>query len=140
MIKKIENTETLLIFSPDAARLSRFYKDQVGLTLVFSRIVGKENEKIYSFELNEGSILFIADATRKMKNDLGKNILNFEVEGIMNETRRLEDMGIKKIHDVEGIENFGYVSAFEDIDGNYFQLIEPLPIILDEAPRYRMLN
>jgi predicted enzyme related to lactoylglutathione lyase len=126
MIKSIEKQQTVLLLSKNAKRLAEFYK-KMGLTLSYAGIVGKNNEQLYFFEMEKGSVLYIADATDKVKNSLVRNVLNFEVENIYSETRRLEDIGIKKVQEVHEIKNFGYVSTFVDIEGNYFQLIQEIP-------------
>jgi len=37
---------------------------------------------------------------------------------------RLEKVGVKKIQDIYHVEGYGYIATFEDIDGNYFQLVQ----------------
>lgn len=123
MIRGMENTEAILLVSGNARELAKFYIEKVGLNLTFMGIVAG-NKELYSFEMNGGSVLYIVDGTERLKNDIGHNILNFEVDGIEYEVRKFEDVGIKKIQDVYQIDDLGLVATFEDIEGNYVQLIQ----------------
>lgn len=126
MIKRLEDNGTILLFSHNAKCLANFYKSKVGLPMTFrGRVTG--DKEIYLFEMNDGGIIYISDLADKLtENDIQQNILNFEVEDIEIETRRLQDMGVKKINDVNFIQELGYVAVFQDLEGNYIQLIQPV--------------
>ncbi|MCL4417485.1 MAG: hypothetical protein M1365_12475 [Actinobacteria bacterium] len=123
MIKGIENNAAMLLVSGNARELAKFYIEKVGLTLTFRGIVAG-NKELFSFEMDKGSVLYIVDGSERLKDDIGHNILNFEVDRIDYEVRKFDDLGVKKIQDPYCIEDLGKVATFRDIEGNYVQLIQ----------------
>lgn len=53
-----------------------------------------------------------------------ERIFNLEVDDIEEEVKRLDGAGVKKVADIYHMQNYGYIATFEDIDGNYFQLVQ----------------
>ena len=51
-------------------------------------------------------------------------MINFEVDDIKKEVKRLDKAKVKKIADTYHLEGYGWVVTFADIDGNYFQLVQ----------------
>ncbi|OGM23344.1 hypothetical protein A2691_01415 [Candidatus Woesebacteria bacterium RIFCSPHIGHO2_01_FULL_39_23] len=126
MIRGIDN---VTIFSEDAKKLAFFYKDKVGLKLTLEAQMGEKGEELYGFEFKKSSDLYIVDHSKvKDKNKFPERIIvDFEVGNIDNEIKRLEKAGVKKIQRKYHIEGYGYIATFEDIDGNYFQLVQVKP-------------
>ena len=88
--------------------------------------MGENDEELYTFEMKQGSILYIVDHSKvKGKNKTPERmIINFEVGNIKEDVKKLEKAGVKKIQDIYHVEEYGYIATFEDIDGNYFQLVQ----------------
>ena len=123
MIKGIEG---ITLFSQSASKLAKFYQEKVGLKITFEAVMGENDEELYTFEMKQGSILYIVDHSKvkgKNKNP-ERMIINFEVGNIKEDVKRLEKAGVKKIQDIYHVEEYGYIATFEDIDGNYFQLVQ----------------
>lgn len=122
MIKGIEG---ILLGSENAKKLSDFYKNKVGLKLTMEAEMGENNESLFIFEM-KGAGLYIIDHS-KVK-DKNKNpdrfIFNLEVDDIEKEAAKLDKAGVKKIQDIYHVEDYGQIATFEDVDGNYFQLVQ----------------
>ena len=54
----------------------------------------------------------------------GRYILNFEVDNIEEEVKRVKNAKAKLVKDIYHVEDYGYIATFEDPDGNYFQLVK----------------
>ncbi len=122
----IKGLESLKLYSESAKDLANFYKDKVGLKIVFEGEMGDEGEEIYQLEVGTGSEFYIGDHSKvKGKNSQPERIVfNLEVEKIDDAVEKLDEAGVKKIQDTYHIEGYGYVATFEDLDGNYFQLVQ----------------
>ena len=85
--------------------------------------MGEKGESGYEFA---DAQLYINYHSRvKGKNKMpGRHILNFEVDDIEKEVKRIKKKGAKQIEDIYHIEGYGLISTFEDVDGNYFQLVQ----------------
>ena len=120
----IRAVEGILLGSQNAQKLAKFYKEKVGLKIAQEFEMG-ENQKLFILEL-KGCGLYITDH----KEVKGKNtqparfILNLEVDDIEKEVKRVEKAGVKKIQDIYHVEDYGKIATFEDLDGNYFQLVQ----------------
>lgn len=123
MVKGIEG---ITLFSQSASKLAKFYQQKVGLKVTFEAVMGENDEELYMFEMPKGSAFYIVDHSKvKGKNKTPeRTIINFEVGNIKEDVRRLEKAGVKKIQDTYHVEDYGYIATFEDIDGNYFQLVQ----------------
>lgn len=123
MIKGIEG---MTLFSQNASKLAKFYQQKAGLKITFEAVMGENDEELYIFEMKQGSILYIVDHSKvKGKNKTpARVIINFEVGNIKEDVKKLEKAGVKKIQDIYHVEEYGYIATFEDIDGNYFQLVQ----------------
>ena len=51
-------------------------------------------------------------------------MFNLEVDDIEKEVERLKKAMVKLIQDIYHIEDYGKIATFEDVDGNYFQLVQ----------------
>lgn len=123
MIRKIDG---VLLSSPDAKKLSGFYQDVVGLTVTMEAEMGDKGDMVYGFALKGGSDFVVMDHSDvKGKNkDPARFMINFEVDDIEKEVKRLKKSRVKLLSDIYHIENYGHVATFEDPDGNYFQLVQ----------------
>ena len=122
----IRGFESLLIGSQNAKKLADFYKEKVGLEIGLEAEMGEENEALYELKLGKGPNIYIIDHSKvKGKNKNPERIIfNLEVDEIKKEVERLKKAKVKQIQDVYHIEGYGWISTFEDIDGNYFQLVQ----------------
>lgn len=122
----VKGLESLTIFSEDAERLAHFYQEKVGLKTTTEAEVGEGSDKFYGFEFGSGSGFYIMDHSEvKDKNmDPKRIIFNLEVDDIEGDVKKLTDAGVKKIADTYHMQDYGYIVTFEDIDGNYFQLVQ----------------
>ena len=115
MIKRIEG---ITIFSQNASKLAKFYREKVGLKVTFEAAMGENDEELYMFDIVDHSKVKGKNKTPE------RTIINFEVGNIKEDVKRLGKMGVKKIQDIYHVEEYGYIATFEDIDGNYFQLVQ----------------
>ena len=51
-------------------------------------------------------------------------MFNLEVDDIEKEVKRLKHARAKLVQDIYHIEDYGKIATFEDVDGNYFQLVQ----------------
>lgn len=122
MIKKVD---AVLLSSPNAKKLSAFYTDKVGIKFQFEGEMG-DGDNVFGASW-KGSNDFIVMDHSKVK---GKNrqperyMINFEVDNIEKEFKRLKSAGVKIVAPIYHIEDYGYTATFEDPDGNYFQLVQ----------------
>lgn len=119
----IKGIESILIGTQSAKKLANFYKTKVGLKLTFEGVMG-ETEEVYSFEMKGASLNILDHSKVKGKNKTPQRIIfNLEVDVIEKEVKRLDKAGVKKIQDIYHVEGYGKIATFEDLDGNYFQLV-----------------
>lgn len=122
MIKGIEG---ILLGSENAKRLADFYKNKVGLKVTMEAEMGEKDQALFIFGM-KGCGLYIIDHSKvkgKNKNP-DRFIFNLEVDNIEKEVKKLDDTKVKKIQDIYHVEDYGRIATFEDIDGNYFQLVQ----------------
>lgn len=121
----IKSLESIGLLSENAESLASFYKDKVGLE-AGEEGEGEDGSKM--FELKVGGVpgLYVMDHSDvKGKNqDPSRIIFNLEVDDIEKEAKRLDEAGVKKIKDIHHMEGYGLIATFEDVDGNYFQLVQ----------------
>lgn len=125
MIKGIEG---ILLGSQNAKKLADFYKNKVGLKVTMEAEMGENNEALFIFGM-KGCGLYIIDHSKvsgKNKNP-DRFIFNLEVDDIEKEVARLDKAGVKKNQDIYHVEDYGKIATFEDVDGNYFQLVQVQP-------------
>ncbi|KKQ42534.1 MAG: hypothetical protein US60_C0016G0012 [Microgenomates group bacterium GW2011_GWC1_37_8] len=123
MIRKLES---VLLFSENAKNLAKFYREKVGLKPTGEFEMGEKKEEVYIYEWKGGSALSILDHSKvKGKNKFPQRfIINLEVDKIDSEIKKLKDAKVKLVQDKYHIEGYGWVATFEDLDGNYFQLVQ----------------
>ena len=115
-------TNTLVnITSEDPQRLMKFYTDVVGLP---------KNANMGDSAVDAGGTTFGFDGHSKVSGatkEPERVLIDFFVEDIASEQKRLEAAGVKFIRS-QGKEYWGgIISTFNDPDGNLVQLIEYRP-------------
>lgn len=122
----IRGVESVTIFSENAANLAKFYKDKVGLKATTEAEMGENGDEFYEFKLAEGSPLYVIDHSEvKGKSKEPKRVMiNLEVDDIEKEAEKLDKAGVKKIQDIYHVQDYGMIATFEDVDGNFFQLVQ----------------
>ena len=123
MIKAID---CVTIYSEDAKKLADFYREKVGMKVSMEAEMGEEGEELYGFEVGKGTTFYVVDHSKVkgLNKTPERVIINFEVDDIKKDVKKLDGAKVKKIQDIYHIENYGWVSTFEDPDGNYFQLVQ----------------
>ncbi|HLE49466.1 MAG TPA: VOC family protein [Patescibacteria group bacterium] len=123
MIKKIDS---IGLFSENAKKLKDFYVEKVGLKVSMEGEMGENNDVLYGFDIGEKENFFImshSEVKGKNKNP-ERYLINFEVDDIDKEVEKLKSNDVKQIQEKYHVEGYGYISTFEDSDGNYFQLVQ----------------
>lgn len=121
----IKGIESITLFSENAKELAEFYKNKVGLKITLEAEVG-EGENLFGFEFEGGPGLYVMDHSKvKGTSKVPERIIfNLEVTDIEEDVKKLDEKGVKKIADIYHMQNYGYIATFEDLDGNYFQLVQ----------------
>lgn len=122
----IKGLEAVLIGSENATKLAKFYREVVGLKQTMSFELGEKGESGYAFEMKGSANIYILDHSKvkgKSKQP-ERTMINLEVDDIEKEVKRLREAKAKLIQDIYHIEDYGQIATFEDIDGNYFQLVQ----------------
>ena len=122
----IKGIESVILFSENAEEVALFYKDKVGLEVEFEGEMGENNENVYVFKIIGGGGFSIMDHSKVKGKNLNPErfMINFEVDDIEKEVKKLDEAGVKKIQDIYHVENYGLIATYEDIDGNYFQIVQ----------------
>ena len=122
----IRGIESIMLFSENAKKLAKFYREVVGLKQTMEAEMGEGDENYFGFKIGKGPELGIMDHSKvKGKNKNPERIIfNLEVDNIKKEAKRLTTAKAKKVQDIYHVEGYGWISTFEDIDGNYFQLVQ----------------
>ncbi|OGK25165.1 hypothetical protein A3A46_00615 [Candidatus Roizmanbacteria bacterium RIFCSPLOWO2_01_FULL_37_13] len=121
----IKGMESVLLFSQNAKKLADFYKEKVGLKVTNEFMMGEKDE-VYEFKMKQGTPLYVIDHSKiKGKNKTPERMMiNLEVDDIEKEVKRLTKARVKKTQDIYHVEGYGYIATFEDLDGNFFQLVQ----------------
>ena len=122
----IKGLESLLIGSANAKTLAAFYREKVGLKQTAEMEIGDKDEKGFEFELGKGPGIFITDHSEvsgKSPNPQ-RVIFNLETTNMEEDAKTLENAGVKVVTETYHVESYGLITTFEDVDGNYFQLVQ----------------
>lgn len=117
------NLNSILIFSENPERLVDFYKK------VLDEEPGWEGGDFTGFKVGVGYLTIGPHDKVKGKNSNPERVMiNFETDDVEREFRRLKDIGVKVIAEPyhPGEDEEGTIATFEDIDGNYFQLVSEM--------------
>jgi len=122
----VKHLEGILLGSSNAKKLASFYRDIVGLKQTMEFEYGDDNSAGFMFEMKGGSPLYLTDHSKvKGKNKQpGRFVLNFEVDNLEKEVKRLKKEKVTLVQDIYHVEDYGYIATFEDTEGNYFQLVK----------------
>lgn len=116
---------SLLIFSEKPETLAVFYKH------VFKTDPLWEGDGYTTFQVGDGYITVGPHSDVHGKNqDSARLMFNFETTDVKGEFERIKELGahiIKEPYSMEGAEDDGQIATFADPDGNYFQLMAPMP-------------
>ena len=122
----IRGIESILLFSENAKKLAKFYREVVGLKQSYEAEMGEKGEELFGFKVGKGAEFSIMDHSKvkgKNKNP-ERMIFNLEVDDIKKEAKRLTAAKAKKVQDIYHVEGYGYIATFADVDGNLFQLVQ----------------
>lgn len=125
----IKGLESITVFSENAKKLAGFYRDKVGLKVTLEAEMGEKPDNLFGFEWKNRSDLYVIDHSKvKGKNKFpDRQIFNFEVDNIKSEVKKLDKASVKKVKDTYHLQSYGWIATFEDLDGNYFQLVQIKP-------------
>ena len=122
----IRGIESILLFSENAKRLAKFYREVVGLKQTMAAEMGENNENYFGFKIGKGPELGVMDHSKVKGTNKNpeRMIFNLEVDDIKKEAKRLIRAKAKKVQDIYHVEGYGYIATFADVDGNFFQLVQ----------------
>lgn len=125
----IVGIHSISLFSHDAPRLARFYRDVLHLPTSHEGECprGDDNEKAFDFVLPDGRPLFVVDHSEV--NGPNRNperiIINFAVEDLETSVTALRAAGVRQIGDCYEVPALGRIATFADPDDNFIQLLQP---------------
>lgn len=123
----VKNIDGIILNSGNAKKLGKFYKDNLDLKVVEEGVMG-EKDYFYGFKVGNYSFYIMDHSKIKGKNpEPERTFLNFEVNDIDSEIKKLDKEKVKKVQDKYHIESYGWVATYEDSDGNYFQIVQVRP-------------
>lgn len=121
----IKGVESILLGTSNATKLAKFYRETVGLKQTMEMEMGDGGEKVFGFEFGKVSFVVMDHSDVKGENKNPERIiLNFEVDDIEKEVKRMDGKKVKKQQDIYHVEGYGLVATFIDPDGNFFQLVQ----------------
>lgn len=121
----IRGIEAILLSSENAKKLADFYKNKVGLKLGMSMEIGDKGEEGYEFQLKGCNLYILDHSDVKGKNKQpARAMFNLEVDDVEKEVKRLKKNKVRVVQDIYHVEEYGLIATFEDVDGNYFQLVQ----------------
>jgi predicted enzyme related to lactoylglutathione lyase len=121
----IKGLDSIMLNSMDAKKLADFYEKKVGLVKGEEFEMGDKGESYFEFKVKPVGFGIADHSQIKGKSKEGKRILlNFEVDDIDKDVMRLMKNGVKVVQGKYHIEGYGWIATFEDLDGNYFQLVQ----------------
>ncbi len=112
------NSFNVNVTSEQPDRLKSFYRDVVGLT---------PNPDMGDGAFDAGGTAFFIDGhseTKGATKEPQRMLINFFVDDLAREQKRLEGQGVQFIRSAGREEWGGVISTFTDPDGNYCQLIQ----------------
>lgn len=124
----ITGIDSVNLFSENASKLVKFYKEVLGLktTGEFEMGEGDDIANVFMFDFKDGSSLSIIDHSEvKGKNpNPQRMMINFEVEDIDTTLEELKKADVTLIADKYHVEGYGWIATIQDPDGNYLQVVQ----------------
>lgn len=123
----------VLIGTEDPQRLKDYYTKLFGQP-------SWEMEGYFGWQFGDSGIAFGAHDQVKGKNrEPGRLIWNLEAEDVKSEFQRLRSAGASVVKEPYKMsdEDPGWIATLSDPDGNYFQLMTPMPVPEREEARSR---
>ena len=115
------NSFNVNVTSEQPERMQEFYRDVVGLT---------PNPDYGEGAFGAGGTMFFVDGHSETKGpakEPQRVLINFFVDDLAAEQKRLEGLGVKFLRTAGREEWGGIISTFQDPDGNYCQILEFKP-------------
>lgn len=121
----IKGLEAIMLNSQNAKKLAKFYSEVVGLKIASEYEMDKD-QNAYEMDAGSGSSIYINDHSdiKSKSKDPKRVLFNLEVGDIEKEVARLKKEKVKVVQDTYHIQGYGPIATFEDVDGNYFQLVQ----------------
>ena len=122
--------DAVLLYSNDPKKLADFYKEKVGIENEMTGEYGDDPlDVFYMFNVGDSKQFGVLHHSKiKSKNkEPFSYMINFEVKNIEETVGRLKKNKVKLIQDIYHVEDYGKIATFEDIDGNYFQIVQVRP-------------
>lgn len=121
----IRSLDGVLLASENAKALAGFYQDKVGIKIKEEYEMG-DNSNAYDMDSGEGSSFMILDHSeiKGSAKEPQRFMVNFEVDNLDKAVGEVSDKGVKVVAKKYHVEGYGYIATFEDLDGNYFQLVQ----------------
>lgn len=117
------NFNSILIFSEKPESLAAFYKK------VFNTDAAWEGDGYTAFPVGQGFVTIGPHSEVHGKNqDSARIMFNLETEDVTGEFERIKELGAHIIKEPEAENEEGQIATFADPDGNYFQLMSPMPM------------
>jgi predicted enzyme related to lactoylglutathione lyase len=115
---------SLMVGTDDPATLGAFYRNVLGKPTM-------EDDVYTGWQVGSGWFMISAHSEVKGRNEMpGRVMWNFETPDVTAEFERIKGLGANVHQDPytpEGAPKGMKVATFEDPDGNYFQLMSPMP-------------
>lgn len=120
------NFNSILVFSEKPETLAEFYKK------VFAADPVWEGDGYTTFPVGDGFVTIGPHSEVHGKNqDSARIMFNLETEEVGGEFERIKKLGahiIKEPYAPDETGGEGQIATFADPDGNYFQLMSPMPM------------
>ncbi len=121
----IKGIESILLGSPNSTKLAKFYRETVGLKQTMEMEMSDKGEMAYGFEFKGTNFVVLDHSKVKTKSKQPERmIVNFEVDDIEAEVKRLKKAKVKVKQNIYHVEGYGLIATFIDTDGNYFQFVQ----------------
>ena len=114
MIRKIDS---VTVGSKNAKKLAAFYRTKVGVKFQFEAEMG-EGDDVFGASWKGSGDFMVMDQKKP------RTVINFEVDDIEKEFKRVKKAGAKVVTPIYHIEGYGHVATFADPEGNHFQIVQ----------------
>lgn len=121
----VKGLDGVLLASESAKALAEFYQDKVGIKIKEEYQMG-DSSTAFDMASGDGSSFMILDHSevKGKSKEPQRLMVNFEVDNIDKAIEEVSGKGVKVVAEKYHVEGYGYIVTFEDLDGNYFQLVQ----------------